>query len=254
MDPYISHRLPIGSPSFLFEVRSSLLWATGVKCCSHTWATLICRPFPTSPLCPFLPEWEALLSSFLLFSVSFPYTGLFLHHIHKYKTMCGHTAPPKQIPTKFHSCLNTYIYIYMCTCIHILYFTFCYIYLFPLKLTYLQICMLYRLICTYIYTYLQTCFCMHKRVYICTFYIFPANTRAYVYYNITFLHESIYVYIYIYTLCMWYVFERAWFLSANVKMDLLTPRWKSSLAIWSEAPMLWSSLWSVMLLSLSWVA
>ena len=94
-----------------------------------------------------------------------------------------------------------YIYIYMCTCIHILYFTFCYIYLFPLKLTYLQICMLYRLICTYIYTYLQTCFCMHKRVYICTFYIFPANTCAYVYYNITFLHESIYVYIYIHYAC-----------------------------------------------------
>ena len=57
----------------------------------------------------------------------------------------------------------------------------------------------YRLICTYIYTYLQTCFvCINACTYV--HYIFPANTCAYVYYNITFLHESIYVYIYIHTI------------------------------------------------------
>ena len=197
MDPYISHRLPIGSPSFLFEVRSSLLWATGVKCCSHTWATLICRPFPTSPLCPFLPEWEALLSSFLLFSVSFPYTGLFLHHIHKYKTMCGYTAPPKQIPTKLHSCLNIYIYIHVYLHTHIIFYILLHL---PISIEinlFTNMHAFYRLICTYIYTYLQTCFvCINACTYVHFTYFLQIRVHMYIIISLFCMNQFTYIYIY----------------------------------------------------------
>ena len=250
MDPYISHRLPIGSSSFLFEVRSSLLWATGVKCCSHTWATLICRPFPTSPLCPFLPEWEALLS---FLSLVFRFLSLHRFVPPSHSQVQNHVWPygSPQTNTYKITFMFKYIYIYIHVYLHTHIIFYILLHL-PISIEinlFTNMHAFYRLICTYIYTYLQTCFvCINACTYVHFTYFLQIRVHMYIIISLFCMNQ--FTYIYIYTLYMWYVFGRAWFLSANVKMDLLTPRWKSSLSIWSEAPM----LWSVMLLSLSWVA